>query len=181
MKRYSFCITFTPTVYATIDTTIIHQVYKPDFAACVPFCTGRKFVPVCHGIAGRVRSSFLSGQGASPWSSGRVLDHRSLPPVFESRCRHIWRLFRLWLRLITFGGRSAHLAYFVHKSGRKTSIIIFQVKGICDILRDYLPMIFIVCVGPGNYVAASIIGKLIQKQEEVHIRSYNQFWTRSLL
>ena len=28
------------------------------------------------------------------------------------------------LRLITFGGRSAHLAYLVHKSGRKTSIII---------------------------------------------------------
>ena len=28
------------------------------------------------------------------------------------------------LRLITFGGRSAHLAYHVHKRGRKTSIIV---------------------------------------------------------
>ena len=62
--------------------------------------------------------------GAPPWSSGSVLDYRSLPPVFESRRGHIWRLFRLSLRLITFGGRSAHLAYLVHKSGRKTSIII---------------------------------------------------------
>ena len=64
--------------------------------------------------------------GAPPWSSGSVLDHRSLPPVFKSWRGHIWRLFRLSLRLITFGGRSAHLAYLVHKSGRKTSIIINQ-------------------------------------------------------
>jgi len=49
-----------------------------------------------------------------------VLDHRSLPPVFESRRGHIWRLFRL----ITFGGLSAHLAYLVRRSGLKTSIII---------------------------------------------------------
>ena len=69
--------------------------------------------------------------GAPPWSSGSVLDHRSLPPVFESRRGHIWRSFRLSLRLITFGVRSAHLAYLVHKSGRETSIIIilpFNIK-----------------------------------------------------
>ena len=59
---------------------------------------------------------------APPWSSSSVLDYRSLPPMFKSRRGHIWRLFRLWLCLITFGGRSAHLAYLVHKSGRKTSI-----------------------------------------------------------
>jgi len=35
-------------------------------------------------------------------------------------------LFRLSLRLITFVGRSAHLAYLVLKSGRKTSIIIIN-------------------------------------------------------
>jgi len=52
-----------------------------------------------------------------------VLDHRSLPPVFEYRRGHIWKLFHLWLRFITFGGRSVHLAYQVHKSGRKRSII----------------------------------------------------------
>jgi len=54
-----------------------------------------------------------------PWSNGSVLEHRSLPPRFESGRGHIWRMFHLWLRLITFGGRSTHLAYLVHKSGRK--------------------------------------------------------------
>ena len=33
--------------------------------------------------------------GAPPWSIGSVLDHRSLPPVFESRRGHIIRLFHL--------------------------------------------------------------------------------------
>jgi len=37
MKKYSFSITFTPTAYATIDTTIIRHVYIPGFAVCVPF------------------------------------------------------------------------------------------------------------------------------------------------
>ena len=64
---------------------------------------------------------------APPWYSGSVLDYRSPPPVFESRRGHIWRLFRLSLRLITFGGRSAHLAYLVHKRGHKTSIIIIII------------------------------------------------------
>ena len=47
--------------------------------------------------------------GAPPWSSGSVLDHRLLPPVFESRRGHIWRLFRLSLRLIAFGGRKTSI------------------------------------------------------------------------
>ena len=34
-KKYSFCINLTPTTYATIDTTIICHVYKPDFVVCV--------------------------------------------------------------------------------------------------------------------------------------------------
>jgi len=51
---------------------------------------------------------------------GSELDHRSLPPEFESRRWHSWRVCRLWLRFITFGGRSAHFAYHVHKSGHKT-------------------------------------------------------------
>ena len=58
---------------------------------------------------------------------GSMLDHRSLPYVFESRPGHIWRVFHLWLRFITFGGRSAHLAYHVHTCGHKTSIIIILV------------------------------------------------------
>ena len=65
-----------------------------------------------------------------PWSSGSVLDHRSLPPVFESRHGHIWRAFHVWLHFITFGGRSAHLAYHVHKSGCKTSIIIINHSSV---------------------------------------------------
>jgi len=36
MKRHPVCITSTATAYATIDTAIIHHVYKPDFAVCVP-------------------------------------------------------------------------------------------------------------------------------------------------
>ena len=71
--------------------------------------------------------------GAPPWSSGSVLDHKSLPPVFESWPGHIWRLFRLSLRFITFRGRSAHLAYLVHKSGRKTSIIIIIIDHIFQV------------------------------------------------
>jgi len=67
---------------------------------------------------------YLQFSRLPPWSSSSVLDHRSLPPMFESRRGHIWRLFHLWLRFITFGGSLAHLAYHVHKSGRKTSIII---------------------------------------------------------
>ena len=52
------------------------------------------------------------------WSSGSMLDHRSLPPLFESQCGNIWQLFNLWLCFITFGGCLAHLAH-VHKSGPK--------------------------------------------------------------
>ena len=74
--------------------------------------------------------TYIHTYWAPLWSSGSVLDHRSLPPVFESRRGHIWRLFRLSLRLITFGGRSAHLPYLVHKSGRKTSIIIIIITYI---------------------------------------------------
>ena len=36
-------------------------------------------------------------------------------------------MLHLWLRFITFGGRSAHLAYRVHKRGRTTSIIIMDI------------------------------------------------------
>ena len=84
--------------------------------------------------------------GAPPWSSGSVLDHRSQPPGFESRSGHIWRVFHLWLHLITFGGRSAHLhlAYHVHKSGRKTSIIII-------IQLDYLITAFIHIVNIAHF------------------------------
>ena len=53
----------------------------------------------------------------------------------ESRRGHIWRVFRLWLRLITFACRSAHLAYHVHKSVRKTPIVIIFRK--CNLFKRY--------------------------------------------
>ena len=56
-----------------------------------------------------------------------ALDHISLPTDFDSQRGHIWRMFHLWLNFITFGGRSANLAYNVHKSGRKTLIIIIII------------------------------------------------------
>ena len=93
-----------------IFSTIFYHVQRK----CVDFCYD--FIP----------SSFASC-GAPPWSSGSMLDHRSLPPMFESRRGHIWRLFRLSLRLITFGSHSAHLAYHRHKDGRKTLIIIIII------------------------------------------------------
>jgi len=51
----------------------------------------------------------LLNEWAPLWSSS-ALDQRSLPPEFEYRGGHIWRVFHFWLRLITFGCRSAHLA-----------------------------------------------------------------------
>ena len=47
-------------------------------------------------------------------------------------------VFHLWLRIITFGGRSSHLAYHVHTSGRKTSITnqSLQQTPYVSILRD---------------------------------------------
>jgi len=59
--------------------------------------------------------------------TGSALDHRSLPPEFEPRRGHIWRVFHLRLRFVTFRGSSGHLAYYVHKSGRKTSITIIII------------------------------------------------------
>ena len=73
---------------------------------------------------------------------GSALDHRSLPPEFESRRGHTWRVFHLLLRFITFGGRLAHLAYHVHKSGRKTAIIIIIIWSE-HLIKNIL--IFVIC------------------------------------
>jgi len=63
----------------------------------------------CHGKSGTgwLNRGSLWYWNALPWSSASVLEHRWLPPVFESRCGHILRLFHLWLRFITFEGGSA--------------------------------------------------------------------------
>ena len=65
--------------------------------------------------------------------TGSALDHRSLPPEFESRCGHIWRVFHLWPHFITFGSRLAHLTYHAHRCDHKTSIIIIQ-RSLCPVL-----------------------------------------------
>jgi len=62
-----------------------------------------------------VTKRFFPTKGNIRGPTGSALDHISQPPEFESRREHIWRVFHLWLRFITFGGRSAHLAYRVHK------------------------------------------------------------------
>jgi len=54
--------------------------------------------------------------------TGRALEHRSLPHKFKSWHCHIWKVFHLWLRFLTFGSHLDHLAYLVHKSDHKTSI-----------------------------------------------------------
>ena len=66
MKRHPVCITCTHAAYATIDTTIIPHVYKPDFFSLRSYFLDRKLGPVYHQIGGRVRSSFLLGQWTQP-------------------------------------------------------------------------------------------------------------------
>jgi hypothetical protein len=75
-------------------------------------------------------SHILLNASSSTVVSGRLhglvgcsLEHRSLPAEFEYWCGHSWRVFHLGLSF-RIGCRSAHLAYLVHQSGRKTSIII---------------------------------------------------------
>ena len=73
-----------------------------------------------------------------------VTDHQ---PEFESRRGHIWRVFHLWLRFITFGGRSAHLACGVDKSGHKNTNHHLDVVGsilynIYPGMWDRIPVIF---------------------------------------
>ena len=63
MKRPPVCIISMHTAYATIDTTIIQHVYKPDFFSLRSYFLDRKLGPVCHQIGGRARFGFLLGQG----------------------------------------------------------------------------------------------------------------------
>ena len=117
-------------------------------------CTYAEFQILCKSHVKRL--FYLSQCGnaahrAPPWSNGSVLDHRSLPPVFESRRGHIWRLFRLSLRLNIFGSRSAHLAYLVHKSGRKTSIIIGRQLILLRVSKILLDCFHYLCLNSKIY------------------------------
>ena len=53
--------------------------------------------------------------------SGSAVGHRSVAIGFKSRPGYVRRVFHVSLRLLTFVGRSAHLAYPVHKNGLKTA------------------------------------------------------------
>ena len=100
-----------------------HYRWRSVGPVSFPLCTKR----------GRKTSTILSIW--PPWSNGSVFDHRSLPPVFESRRWHIWRLRHLWLRFITFGIRPAHLAYHVHKCGCKTPINLSLYLSLSSIVQ----------------------------------------------
>jgi len=81
---------------------------------------------------------FRSVAGGLCGLTGSALNHRSLPPEFESRHGPLWRVFYLWVRFITFGGCSTHLAYQVHKSGCKTSIIVGSVANNANTFWYYI-------------------------------------------
>ena len=62
--------------------------------------------------------------------AGCALAQRSLPAEFESLHWHIWKVFHLWVRFFNYGSRSVHLVYLVHKSVRKTPIIISECRSM---------------------------------------------------
>ena len=77
---------------------------------------------ICYGV-----SILRIYQGCFHGLSFSVVGHRSIATGFKPRPGYVRRVFHLSLRLVTFGGRSAHLAYLVHKSGCKTSTFTFSV------------------------------------------------------
>ena len=55
----------------------------------------------------------LNSQSCLNGITGSIVGHRSGPPEFRTRHGHVWRVFNFSLCLVTAGGCSAHLAYFV--------------------------------------------------------------------
>ena len=81
MKRHPVCITSMHTAYATIDTTINHHVYKPDFFSLRSYFLDRKLGPVCHKIGGVFGLVFLLGQ----W-----LASSSIPQISSGPCVEVY-------------------------------------------------------------------------------------------
>jgi len=73
--------------------------------------------------------------------TGSAVGYSSIGAGFKPRPDYVRRVFHLWLRLITFWGRSAHLAYRVQKSSLKNSnIYIFLPMGrLSDAARTTWP------------------------------------------
>jgi len=80
-----------------------------------------------HQLAFHISSNPRCPHGSTVNAAG----HTTLTPLFELQLGYIWTLFRHSLRPITFGSRSAHLAYRVHKSGRKTVAFILSCSPTC--------------------------------------------------
>ena len=55
--------------------------------------------------------------------TGSADGHRSIAPGLNPRPDYVRRVFHLSLPLVTFGGRSAHFVYLVHKSGRERATL----------------------------------------------------------
>jgi len=99
-------------IYMAFDIKLVSAMWLPNLVEIVRKVNDpREAIQIME--TGRLR-----GLAVACWTTAHY------HPCSNPGVGHIWRLFRLWLRLITFGSRSAHLAYHVHKSGRKTSIII---------------------------------------------------------
>ena len=124
MKIYSFLITSTPTAYATNDTTLIHHVYKPDCAVCLPCFHDRKLGPVCHQIGGRFRFSFLSGL---------CLKNISNPAIIHSSSRVTRQSF--FIIYITRLDYSVTSIIFTHMSSREDC---FKSRYIYIMLQTFL-------------------------------------------
>jgi len=132
-------------VASNVMTLFLCTILKYEYRIIYPRCNGR----VCHSVEDiggwmELQTSnasqldewrftyigyvpFHAKCGAPPWSSWQRIGPQITTTWVRISAWPIWRVFHLWVRFITFGGRSAHLADHVHKSGRKTLIIIIII------------------------------------------------------
>ena len=70
-----------------------------------------------------------------------TVGHKSIAPGFKPWLGYVRRVFHLSLHRITFGGHWAHLAYLVHKSGRKTGNMFAVAGWIIQVHHEYTTVI----------------------------------------
>ena len=99
-------------------TFVSYQMWWLEFKP-----TGWRFAARCSNDCAMGVSSYITLKHPH-CLPGSVGSHRSQPTEFKSQHGHVWRVFPISLHLITVGTPLAHLPYFVHKSGHKTSNII---------------------------------------------------------
>ena len=93
------------------------DIFEPVTSTCLS-SDSRSSSKIRKGNCCILTEVLLSSSGRIRSPTGSALNHKSLPPELESRRGHIWMVFRLWFRFITYGDLSIHLAYDVHQSGR---------------------------------------------------------------